>query len=62
MMVKSLLILVIILPIAANGLIPLLDGGGTKMPSLYKSWFDDQMARQASTAVSKAIATGNVRG
>jgi hypothetical protein len=51
----------IVLPIVVNGLIPLLDGGGTKMPNLYKSWFDDQIARQASTAISKAIGAGKVR-
>ena len=39
--------------------IPLLDGG-SKMPVLYKSWFDDQMARQASTAIAKAVGAGKV--
>lgn len=39
--------------------IPLLDGG-SKMPVLYKSWFDDQMAKQASTAIAKAVGAGKV--
>ena len=28
------------------------------MPKLYDGWFNDQIAKQASTAVSKAIAAG----
>ena len=39
-------------------LIPLIDGG-KGMPKLYDGWFNEQVAKQASTAVSKAIAAGN---
>jgi hypothetical protein len=39
--------------------IPLLDGGKT-MPVLYDGWFNEQIAKQASTAVSKAISAGKV--
>lgn len=44
---------------AVNAFIPLLDGG-SKMPVLYKSWFDDQIAKQANAAVAKAIGAGKV--
>ena len=37
--------------------IPLLDGG-KEMPKIYDGWFNDQIAKQASTAVSKAISSG----
>jgi hypothetical protein len=43
-----------------HGFIPLLDGG-SKMPALYKGWFDDQIAKQASTAIAKAVGAGKVR-
>lgn len=45
---------------AANAFIPILDGG-SKMPVLYKSWFDDQIAKQASAAIAKAVGAGKVR-
>jgi hypothetical protein len=41
----------------ASAFVPLIDGG-TDMPKLYDGWFNDQIAKQASTAVSKAIAAG----
>ena len=28
------------------------------MPKLYQGWFDDQIAKQASTAISKALSSG----
>ena len=31
------------------------------MPKLYDGWFNDQISKQASTAVSKAISAGKVR-
>eukprot|EP00565_Helicotheca_tamesis_P005854 CAMPEP_0185730014 /NCGR_PEP_ID=MMETSP1171-20130828/8107_1 /TAXON_ID=374046 /ORGANISM="Helicotheca tamensis, Strain CCMP826" /LENGTH=293 /DNA_ID=CAMNT_0028398985 /DNA_START=1 /DNA_END=882 /DNA_ORIENTATION=+ len=37
--------------------VPLIDGG-KDMPKLYDGWFNDQIAKQASTAVSKAISAG----
>ena len=30
------------------------------MPKLYDGWFDDQIAKQASAAVSRAISAGKV--
>ena len=45
---------------AANAFVPFIDGGKT-MPKLYDGWFNDQIAKQASTAVSKAISNGKVR-
>ena len=39
------------------GLIPLIDGG-KGMPKMYGGYFDEQIAKQASTAVSKAISAG----
>lgn len=41
----------------AEALVPMLDGG-KGIPKLYDGWFNDQLAKQASTAVSKAIASG----
>lgn len=40
--------------------VPLLDGG-KDMPKLYDGWFNDQIAKQASAAVSRAIASGKKR-
>lgn len=50
-------IVLTILPLA-HAFVPLIDGG-TDIPKFYKSWFDDQIVKQASTAVQKAIAAGN---
>lgn len=41
-------------------LVPFIDGG-KGMPKLYDGWFNDQIAKQASTAVSKAISAGNTK-
>uniref|UniRef100_A0A7S1Z767 DUF1995 domain-containing protein n=1 Tax=Trieres chinensis TaxID=1514140 RepID=A0A7S1Z767_TRICV len=41
----------------ACAFIPLIDGG-KGMPKLYDGWFNDQIAKQASTAVAKAISSG----
>lgn len=38
-------------------LIPFIDGG-KGMPNIYDGWFNDQIAKQASTAISKAISAG----
>ena len=40
-----------------SGLVPFIDGG-KDMPKLYEGWFNDQIAKQASTAVSRAISAG----
>jgi hypothetical protein len=44
-------------PIVVNALVPFIDGG-KGMPKLYDGWFNEQVAKQASTSVSKAIAAG----
>lgn len=38
-------------------LVPFIDGG-KGMPKIYDGWFNEQVSKQASTAVSKAIAAG----
>jgi len=53
-----LLVLVALLN-GIHGLIPLIDGGKS-MPKLYDGWFNEQIAKQAGTAVGKAIASGKV--
>jgi hypothetical protein len=53
-------LLLALLASTVRAFIPLLDGG-SKMPVLYKSWFDDQMAKQASAAIAKAVGAGKVR-
>ena len=43
----------------ARALVPFLDGG-SKMPQLYDGWFNDQISKQASAAVSKAVSAGKL--
>jgi hypothetical protein len=57
MMTRSLLILLVTVPLA-QALIPMIDGG-TEIPVFYKSWMDDRIAKQAATAVQKAISAGH---
>jgi hypothetical protein len=38
-------------------LVPFIDGG-KGMPKLYDGWLNDQIAKQARTAVGKAVAAG----
>jgi hypothetical protein len=45
---------------SCHALIPLIDGGKT-IPKLYKCYFDSQLAKQASTAVGKAVAAGKTK-
>ena len=52
-------LLAVVFPVAAQAFVPLIDGGKS-MPKLYDAYFNDQIAKQASTAVSKAIADGKV--
>jgi len=40
-----------------SGLVPFIDGG-KGMPKMYGGYFDEQIAKQASTAISKAMAAG----
>jgi hypothetical protein len=44
----------------SHALVPFIDGG-KGMPKLYDGWFNEQMAKQARTAVSKALGAGKKR-
>lgn len=57
---KILLTLVLTALYTTNAFVPFIDGG-KGMPKIYDGWFDDQIAKQAATAMGKAIAAGNVR-
>jgi hypothetical protein len=56
----ALLLLVTTTAPSCQALIPFIDGGKT-MPKLYNCYFDSQLAKQASTAVGKAVAAGKTR-
>lgn len=56
-MMKALLWLSVLTPSHVFGLIPLIDGG-KGMPKMYGGYFDEQISKQASTAISKAISAG----
>jgi hypothetical protein len=43
----------------ASAFVPLIDGG-KGMPKLYDAYFNEQIAKQASTAVARAIGAGKV--
>ena len=55
-MMKSLLFL-FIFAATSSALVPLLDGGKS-MPKCYDGWMNDQIAKQASTAISNALNAG----
>ena len=57
MMMKTFY-LILLLPLT-NAFVPFIDGG-KGMPKLYDAWFNEQICKQASTAIGKAIAAGNV--
>jgi hypothetical protein len=63
MQVAAMLLLVLLLILGtcdvSLAFIPFLDGGKS-MPTLYDGWFNDQIVKQARTAVSKAISAGKV--
>jgi Domain of unknown function (DUF1995) len=44
----------------ATAFVPFLDGG-KDIPTLYKCYFDSQIAKQASAAVSRAVAAGKTK-
>ena len=50
-------LLALLLPLASEALIPLIDGG-KDIPKLYQGYFNSQIAKQAATAVGAAIARG----
>ena len=56
---KGLFVFALVVP-AVTALIPFIDGG-SGMPKLYDGWFNDQLSKQAATAVSKAIAAGKTK-
>lgn len=45
---------------STSAFVPMIDGG-KDMPVVYKGYFDSQIAKQAATAVSKAISAGKTR-
>lgn len=59
-LVVLLLQLLVRAPTPTQALIPLIDGGKS-MPKLYNCYFDSQLAKQASTAVGKALAAGKTK-
>mmetsp|Transcript_18607 Transcript_18607/g.53106 ORF Transcript_18607/g.53106 Transcript_18607/m.53106 type:complete len:297 (+) Transcript_18607:76-966(+) len=60
MISKSSIACLLILASAVTAFVPLIDGG-KQMPRVYEGWFDDQIAKQAATAVGKAIAAGKTK-
>jgi hypothetical protein len=48
------------LTLSTAAFVPFLDGGNG-MPKLYDGWFNEQVAKQACTAVGKAIAAGKTK-
>jgi hypothetical protein len=54
-MLRSVLVVLGLCQVAA--LIPFIDGG-KGMPKLYDGWFNEQVGKQAGTAVAKALAAG----
>ena len=57
-MLKKVLFLVAVC--RASAFVPLIDGG-KGMPKLYDGWFNEQVSKQAATAVSKALAAGKTK-
>ena len=55
MFVKTLVLLS--MSAYALALVPFIDGG-KGMPALYNGWLNEQIAKQARTAVGKAVAAG----
>jgi hypothetical protein len=51
---KSLLLLLLLLP-TTHAFLPTV---GKSMPKLYDGWFNDQISKQASASISKAISSG----
>lgn len=57
MKIGSLLFSVLLLPAHVSSFVPFIDGG-KGMPKLYDGWFNEQVAKQASAAVGRAISAG----
>lgn len=56
-MTTSIIFLLSLFLTTTNAFIPLIDGG-KGMPKLYDGWFNEQISKQASSAVSRAVAAG----
>lgn len=56
----SVLLIIYLVVRPAHALVPFLDGG-KDIPSLYGSWFNEQISKQASTAIGKAISAGKTK-
>jgi hypothetical protein len=57
---RSVLLLVTVLAVqsvSVDALVPFIDGG-KGIPKLYEGYFNEQIAKQAATAVSKAVSAG----
>mmetsp|Transcript_98995 Transcript_98995/g.285692 ORF Transcript_98995/g.285692 Transcript_98995/m.285692 type:complete len:293 (+) Transcript_98995:178-1056(+) len=54
---KAAIIASLLLVQQSLALVPFIDGG-KGMPKLYNGWFNEQVSKQASSAVSRAIAAG----
>lgn len=46
--------------VLSDAFVPFIDGG-KEIPTFYKSWFDDQLGKQAASAVQRAISSGKKR-
>lgn len=57
---KWVLVASTLLTTTATAFVPFLDGG-SGMPKLYDGWFNEQVAKQASTAVGKAVSAGKTK-
>lgn len=54
---KYLLLLCGLWSVSVESFVPLIDGG-KEMPKLYDGWFNEQISKQAASAVSRAVAAG----
>ena len=54
------LCIIVCLVQTVQAFVPLIDGG-KDIPKLYKGYFDAQIAKQAATAVSKAVGAGKTK-
>eukprot|EP00547_Thalassionema_nitzschioides_P007805 CAMPEP_0194224728 /NCGR_PEP_ID=MMETSP0156-20130528/38024_1 /TAXON_ID=33649 /ORGANISM="Thalassionema nitzschioides, Strain L26-B" /LENGTH=286 /DNA_ID=CAMNT_0038956413 /DNA_START=8 /DNA_END=868 /DNA_ORIENTATION=+ len=61
-MMRIVIVFAFFLVIAATtaAFIPLIDGG-KGMPKLYDGWFNEQISKQAASAVSRAISAGKTK-
>ena len=60
MMLPKAIAVLVCLTLSVEALVPFIDGG-KGVPKLYDGWIDQQIAKQARTAVGKAVAAGNLK-